>query len=453
MDAIRSSDKHFPLSPVQQGLYFHHLLRRSKVYLEQMLCDVAGPLDVGLVERTVDKLVDLHECLRTVIVDRRNEGPRQAVLRRRRRSITYRDLSGTPGAREALARHVAEELQKNFDLAAETSRCELLRLGDDQHVLLWTYHHLIMDAWTLRLLQEQFSRIYLSASGRASPEQLEAYPYRLYVEWLQAQDERRARRYWSDYLAGTSGRAEGTLPTEDVDEHTVAVRVDFEPGARRSLGELARRSRSTVNSVLLAAWGLYVLDRFQRSDATIGCVVSGRMIPLRHVDKIGGLFVNTVPVRIKDADTVAGTISRIQRHLLLSAEHSYLSLSDITACGEATPASILSVINFSIDHTVLDGRYARQLPFQVRNIRYNEQAHYDVYVDVYVTERDLAIVIHHDARRHCFDAAETRRALTRILQEFSATPEAALGDVAVRIMSEGLSASGALHFGPAGERA
>src|ERR1043166_5290902 len=85
-----------PLSPVQQGMYFHHLHKKNRVYLQQMLCDIDGPLDVDFVAHSLDKLVEAHECLRTVFVHDDDEGPRQLVRPHRVRPLRIRDLSSLP---------------------------------------------------------------------------------------------------------------------------------------------------------------------------------------------------------------------------------------------------------------------------------------------------------------------------------------------------------------------
>ncbi|QDE89544.1 hypothetical protein BHS06_11550 [Myxococcus xanthus] len=436
-----------PLAPVQQGMYYHHLHKKNRVYVEQMLCDVTGPLDVGRVELSLNKLVEAHECLRTVFVNDGHDGPRQWVLPYRPRSLRYRDLSTLPDPDGAFASRVLEELERNFDLAVETSRCELMKLGPDRHAFLWTYSHLIADAWTGRLLQDQFCETYRGAGGHAEKAELPRMPYRLYLEWIERQDERKAGAYWTKYLDDHSCRAAAVPPSPDVDEHKVTVTVECGRSARELLGALARRHRSTVNHILLAAWGTYVLDHFQKAEAIFGCVVSGRMVRLRDVEKVGGLFVNTIPIRVRETDTVTKTISQTRKHAILSSEYAYMSLSDIMAYGNTTPSSLLTVVNFSIDRLDLDHGQALSLPFQVRNIRFNEQAHYDAYLDVYITECDLKIAIHHDPRRHSFDAAVVQVALTRILEQFNANAEASLGDVVLRVMDSALPASGALDFG------
>ncbi|MCE9575985.1 MAG: hypothetical protein K8W52_22730 [Deltaproteobacteria bacterium] len=428
-----------PLSPVQQGMYFHHLHKKNRVYLEQMLCDVDGPVELATVERSLNKLVEAHECLRTVFVNDDYEGPRQRVLPYRWRPLRYRDLSSERDPETAFAQHAADEMERNLALDAETSRCELVKLGPERHAFLWTYHHLIMDAWAVRLLQDQFCEAYLGV-WKDSPRP----PYRRYLEWIENQNEQKARAYWTKYLQHHACHADAVLPAADVYENQVTVTVECGARGRELLGTLARRHRATVNHVLLAAWGTYVLQHFQKAEAIFGCVVSGRMIRLPEVDQIGGVFVNAIPIYVRETETVTRTVAEIRQHMLVSSEYAFMSLSDVMAFGNTTPASVLSVVNFQIDHVELRGGAAASLPFRVRNIRYNEQAHYDVYLDVYVRERGLTLAVHYDARKHAFDAHAVQRALTRILERFEASADAALGDVA---LGDSELAYGALDFG------
>lgn len=436
-----------PLSPVQQGIYFHHLHKKNRVYVEQVLCDVIGPLKVELFEHSLNKLVEAHECLRTVFVNDDHDGPRQVVLPYRPRRLRYRDLSTLPDPEGAFASHVEQDMERNFDLAVEASRCELVKLGPDRHTFLWTYSHLVTDSLALRVMEEQFCDTYSSALDHTEQAELPRFPYRLYLEWIERQDESRARTYWTKYLENHSCHADAALPAPDIDEHQVTVTVECGASGRELVGVLARRHRSTVNHIVLAAWGAYVLDHFQKAEVIFGCVVSGRMIRLPDVEKISGLFVNTIPIRVRETDTVARTISQIRQHTVQSAEYAYMSLSDIMACGNTTPSSLLTGVNFQIDSVDLDHGQALSLPFQVRNIRYKEMGHYDSYMNVYMTERDLKIDIHYDPRRHSFDATVAQVAFTRILEQFDASPESSLGDLLLRAMGNELPACGTLHFG------
>lgn len=435
------------MSPVQQGIYFHHLHAKNRVYVEQLVCDIIGPVDTQLFELCLNKIVEAHECLRTVFVSDGGDLPQQLVLRYRPRPLRYRDLSTRPDPDGAFASHVEQEMARNFDVAVETSRCELVKLGPERHTFLWTFTHLVTDAWAARVLEDQFCELYLGLIERTVAAELPRVPYRLYIEWIERQDERKARTYWTKYLANNSCRVDAALPAPDVDDRQITVTVECGPGARELAGVLAQRHRSTVNHIVLAAWGTYVLAHFQTTEAIFGCVVSGRMIRLPDVEKIGGLFVNTIPIRVRETDTVARTISQIRQHMIQSAEYAYMSLSDIMACGHTTPSSMLTVVNFQIDRVELDHGQARSLPFRVCNIRCNEVGHYDAYLEVYMTDRDLKIDIHYDPRRHSFEASVVQDAFTRILKQFHASTESSLGAALFHLMRHDLPACETLDFG------
>jgi hypothetical protein len=437
------------MSPVQQGMYFHHLHKKNRVYVEQWLCDVIGPVEVAHFELCLNKLVEAHECLRTIFVNEGRRGPRQVVLPYRPRRLRYRDLSTRPDPDAAFAADVERDIARNFDLAVEASRCELVKLGPDRHTFLWTYSHLITDTWAVRVMEEQFCALYRSAHERAPVPELPRFPYRLYVEWIERQDEHKARAYWTQYLEGHGCHAGAALPASDVDEQQVTARVECGARGRELVGAIARHHNATINHILLAAWGTYVLAHYQRAEAIFGCVVSGRMIRLPDVDQISGLFVNTIPIRIRQTDTVARAIAQIRQHAVRSAEHSYLSLSVIMAYGNTTPSSLLTGMNFQFDR--LDLAQARSLPFAVRNIRHNEQGHNDAYVNVYLPEGELTLVVHYDPRAHRFDAATVQHALGQILEQFHAHPESALSDALLTVMGtmigHELPALGTLDFG------
>jgi len=432
------------LSPVQQGMYFHHLKRKNSVYLEQMICEIVGALDPDVAERTLDQLVMRHEALRTVFISDPREGARQRTLPYRPKRLRYSELGGDGQGPDFVHSRIGSEMRRNFDLTREATRCELIRVADDRYVFLWTYHHLIMDALSIRLLQAEFCRIYRDLSEEREPSPPPALPYRQYVEWLGAQSKEEALAYWSRYLKGYESSALAWPAAEEIEART--SRVDFGAETASLLRQIGRRSRATANAVFLAAWGSYLLHRLDRSEVLFGCVVSGRMIRLRDVDRICGLFVNAVPVRLAHGASVTQAVTSVQHHLLNAGPYAHVALSDVMRSGGLGVGNVITVVNFSVDDVSLDNEDIRRLPFSIENIRYNERAHYPVYLDVYLTGEDLSVAIHHDPALFEVDTDEVRQTIGHILDLFASSGELALSEILADRSQSPISADSVLHF-------
>ncbi|MCA1613890.1 MAG: condensation domain-containing protein, partial [Acidobacteria bacterium] len=210
-----------PLSFAQQRLWFlDQLESHSAAYNIPLSVRLEGRLDVSALEKTFNEIVCRHEVLRTVFAQGGDGQPRQVVQEHAALSLEVRDLSLLPeGEREAEARALIEvEAQRPFDLSrGPVFRSSLLRLGEEEHILLLTMHHIVSDAWSAGVLVKEMGALYEAYSGgMESP--LEELPvqYADYArwqrEWLQGEALEEQLKYWRSQLAGAPPVLE--LPTD-----------------------------------------------------------------------------------------------------------------------------------------------------------------------------------------------------------------------------------------------
>jgi len=221
-----------------------------------------------------------------------------------------------------------------FDLtAAPLQRLHLIRLGDDRHALAWTHHHLLLDGWSVPVFMNEVMTHYqaLTAGGPPPPP---APPYRDYIAWLQLQDMDAAERFWKETLADVNpGHLAALQPldprrgTGPVERHVVSIAGAIEGGLR----EVVTRHQVTLSAVMQAAWAV-VLRRFTgRREVVFGCCSSGRPAELRDVDRMIGMFVNTLPVPIivPEHGDLGPWLHDIQSKLAAIRRYEFSPLSDI----------------------------------------------------------------------------------------------------------------------------
>ncbi|MCZ8519464.1 MULTISPECIES: non-ribosomal peptide synthetase [Paenibacillus] len=337
----------YPLSPLQEGMLFHAQLDPSSTaYFEQMTLNLADELDADALELSLQSLTQRHESLRTVFRHTSGGLRLQAVWSGAETRLLREDLSDLPRtlAEERFAAYRAEDRRSGFDPArGPLMRFALFRLGDQEHRLVWSYHHALMDGWCLGLLVGEFLKLYESRLSGVPAGLPATQPYSRYIEWLRGQDADSARVYWRQRLAGCSQRAEIPVWPEDQPQRVsagserskayVPGQLEFELGkdVTARLEAMAAAHRTTVSTVLQAVWGL-LLAKFNHSlDIVFGTVVSGRPPELDGVETMVGLFINTIAVRMElhPDDTFAELLRRLQQDALESGSHDYLSLADI----------------------------------------------------------------------------------------------------------------------------
>lgn len=358
-----SVDDVLPLSPTQQGMLFHSLFDEGApdVYTGQMVIAIEGMLDAGRLRRAARALLERHANLRAEF-RALGSGTFVQVIRHRVR-LPWRDvdLSGLPsGDREAeFDRLAAEDRTERFDIGRQPLlRCTLVRLDEQEHRLIIASHHLLWDGWSAPILVRDLLALYTS-DGEAPPFG-KPRPYRDYLAWLSEKDDAAAGEAWRETLAGLDeptllapGAGEGP---RDVPQRITRVLPERTTSA---LTELARGSGITLSTVLQGLWAVLLGKLTGRGDVVFGSVVSGRPPELADVETMVGLFVNTVPVRIRlrAGEPLIDLLVRMRTEQSALLDHQHLGLADIQrVAGLGTLFDTLIVFeSYPIDREAIAG--------------------------------------------------------------------------------------------------
>jgi len=295
-----------PLSFAQERLWLVHQLEGAEaLYNIPVARRLAGALDAKALERALGEAVRRHEALRTVF--REVEGSLvQAVVPFSGFVLPLEDLSGLDdAAREAeVARRAAEDAAGPFDLAAgPLFRARLLRLGDEEHVLLLCVHHVAGDGWSLNVLFRELEALYAAyRSGDESPLPELAVQYADFAVWhrehLSGDVLERHLAWWRERLADAPELL--ALPTDRprpaVPTHRGAhERIDLPAALLERLRGLGRSEGATLYMVLLGAFQLLLSRHGAGDDVVVGSPVAGR--PRRELEELIGYFANTLVLR------------------------------------------------------------------------------------------------------------------------------------------------------------
>ncbi|MFK4071529.1 amino acid adenylation domain-containing protein [Streptomyces sp. NPDC029674] len=331
----------WPLSPLQEGLLFHALFDRQStdVYVEQMIVGLEGPLDTARLRASWQALLDRHASLRVGFRQVAGSGQSVQVVAGRA-TLPWReeDLRGLDeeAAWEESERIGREERAKGFDLAKPPLvKVLLARTGEDRYRMMVTLHHIVLDGWSLPVLRRELWACYEAGGTAAGLPPVT--PYRDYLAWLAQQDKEAAQEAWRAELSGTDEptqvvpMAPGAVAGTDPNATSGEVFAVAGPALDRALGELARARGVTLNTVVQTAWALVVGQLAGRQDVVFGASVAGRPADLPGMENMLGLFINTVPVRVRfdPATTVTDVLTDVQARQSVLMDHQYLSLGDI----------------------------------------------------------------------------------------------------------------------------
>jgi amino acid adenylation domain-containing protein len=296
----------FPASFAQQRLWFIDQMTPGKAtYNLPGALRVTGKLDVAVLKKALEEVSRRHETLRTRFVSVQGEA-QQVIEDQVKVQLPIVDLTSIAGEQEREAEAVRlaqEEAREPFDLKqAPLFRGKLLRLGVLDHVLLFTMHHIISDAWSMGVLIEEISVLYDAFSiGRPSPLSEIPIQYADFSEWqrewlaggvLEAQ-----LAYWKEQLAGISvlqlptDRPRPTTQSQNGAVYEFAV----EAKVAQQLRKLAEERGATLFMVLLSAFQTLLYRYSGQADIAVGTPTAGR--GSNETEKLIGFFINTLVLR------------------------------------------------------------------------------------------------------------------------------------------------------------
>ncbi|MEU0531858.1 alpha/beta fold hydrolase [Amycolatopsis tolypomycina] len=314
-----------PLTPLQEGLLFHarNPDRAPDAYLVQLTVRLDGPLDTDRLRAALACVLRRHPNLRSAFRFRKSGEPVALVPDAVRLPVAER--ASEPAAVRAFAE---AERSERFDLGKPPSiRCTVLTLAPGDHVLLLSCHHILLDGWSMPLLLDEIGMAY-SAGGddQALPAPAR---FRDYLDWRAAQDTGAAKRAWASALDELD---EPTRLTEHVRPGPAArLTRRLDAGVSAALVTMARNAGVTVNTVCQCAFALLLARMTGREDVVFGTTVSGRPPELPDSDRMLGLLINTVPVRIRVPASmpVDELLARVQKEQSTLLGHHHLGLADI----------------------------------------------------------------------------------------------------------------------------
>ncbi|MGC0094986.1 amino acid adenylation domain-containing protein, partial [Ralstonia pseudosolanacearum] len=327
-----------PLSFAQQRLWFLAQMEGgSEAYHIPVGLRLKGELDEDALRRSLDRIVARHEALRTRFVT--EEG--QAVQRVASADVGFAldcvDLQGQADREQALATLSEREANTPFDLAhGPLIRGCLVKLGEQEHVLLITMHHIVSDGWSQGVLARELGSLYEAyRAGNADP--LPALPiqYADYAvwqrRWLEGGELQRQGTYWEQALAGAPTLL--SLPTDRArpaqqDYAGGSVEVIFDDTLSAGLRKLSQRHGTTLFMTVLAGWSALLSRLSGQEEVVVGSPVANRT--RSEVEGLIGFFVNTLALRVEvSGATVSELLGRVKSQVLEAQAHQDLPFEQV----------------------------------------------------------------------------------------------------------------------------
>ncbi|APD11328.1 hypothetical protein UC34_15520 [Pandoraea vervacti] len=442
-----------PLSYAQQRLWVvEQLSPGTGAYNIPAAVRLHGKLDVDALSQAFAAIVARHEALRTSFHDGAN-GAVQRVHADVPFSIDYEDWQGAAGSRaeqdarvQACAR---DEALRPFALdAAPLMRARLMRLAADEHVLLLTLHHIVADAWSMTRLVEACTRAYAhfcDASGVAgahvAPLPALAIQYADYAiwqrGWLEAGELARQLDYWRGLLGDEhpvlplpTDRARPAVPSGR--GATYVMEADAALTAR--LRDLARTCNTTLYTVLLAAYGVWLARLSGVRNVCVGVPVAGRA--KLETEPLIGFFVNTQVMRVPvdPTATFAGLVATMRAQAIEAQAHADVPFDKLVdALQPARDAAVNALFQAKFNHEIARDALPEMAGLRIEPMAVaGQSSHFDLSLDTLERGDTLQIAVTYATDLFDADTIEPlARAFHGLLGQLTRSPGDRLADVSL----------------------
>ena len=336
----------YSLTPLQEGMLFHYMIDSgSGDYVVQTTFKLDFELDEEKFKQALKLLSAKYDVLRTVIVYEKMKVPKQVVFKQREIGFQVFDYSsyGEEEAEERAMPDIIAEKQKGFDIQKETLiRFIYSKMPNAKSKITYIVHHIIIDGWSDNIINEKIMEYYGALAGGTPFESALAQirrekryqgDYKNYVNWIQEKKVENAMRYWKELLSDFDGACEikPLTQTPSNKKHNNVVQKGLSDNTANKLTQLSRNLNITLNAFFRAAIGLTIHAYTGTHDTIFDNVVSGRNADIPGISAMVGLFLNTVPVRVRTEEntTVRQLLEEQQLQSIECTNYDFCSLAEI----------------------------------------------------------------------------------------------------------------------------
>lgn len=433
------------LSPMQEGMLFHSRLdEKSTNYFEQKVLSVLGELNIEAVQKSFEELINRYDIFKTLFLWEELDQPVQVVLKSQEASFEYCDVKNEvheSSDEQVINTYVLEDRANTFNLSCDPlMRLKVLHLRQDEYVFIWSHHHILMDGWCMSIIVADFSEIYLKHKLGKAINLPAVKPYSTYIKWIHNWDKTLASEYWRNYLLGFASQTSVSITRDNKNSSGYLQRIrsfEIDTELRTSIETTAIKLNVTLNTFFQCAWAL-VLSKYSRSsDVVFGAVVSGRPEEIEGVESMIGLFINTIPVRLKcEPEVEVGDWLRsAQQSAAESVPYHYYPLTETHQLNELGRDLFDHIMVFENHSAVRESQQTEtandNLGFEISDRELYEQVNYDLEIDV-IPGESLQVKFLYNI--HVYDDLRIEQLvnhLINVLAQLSDSLEMSLGSLSI----------------------
>lgn len=294
-----------PLTYMQKAFLLHHLQSEKDQGFLQMEFYLSGPLEVKIFFAAWQKVVELHPILRTSIHWHEIEKPCQRIHPTATLPNFFHDWKKFTEEQQKEKLHHLKGLDKQQKLDLKepvVSRLNLIALSDRHHCLLWSCHHILLDGWSGGIILKDALLYYdhLINGSKVLPGAVPSMA--VYHAWRENLDLSKTMEFWRNHFSGISSTslfsANDSNGLDSYDEFT-DLNFNLSAATNSALMDYSGNRRITLPTFLQGLWGIVLCKYFGTNEIVVGTTFSGRFSDIKDIDRMTGLLMTVLPMRIK----------------------------------------------------------------------------------------------------------------------------------------------------------
>lgn len=342
-----------PATAVQQGFLFHHLrYRDSGDYLTQLTWDLTGELDLDRYRAAWQSVYDKFTMLRTGFVLGHVDVPHQfatAFIKLPLVEHDWRSLS-EKAQDKALTELIDSDRRQGFNIyQPPLSRLYVVRLKNNVYKTIWSYDHTIMDGWSLSLMLSILFKYYEGSADQNEPVDSQFYEYAKRLPCYITKKRQEGQQFWGAYLNNFESSTQLPMLLEAQSEKSGGQEIyhTLTEAVSDQVRQFSRENGFTINTVVQASWAIMLSHYGKSEDVVFGVTVSGRSVNYPNIQKMAGMFINTLPLRVNTGgnEEILTWLGTLQKNMRDVGEYEAFSLADL---GELSNKNIAKLINSNI---------------------------------------------------------------------------------------------------------
>ncbi|WP_255668415.1 non-ribosomal peptide synthetase [Brevibacillus daliensis] len=375
-DELANIKNIYPLAPMQEGMLYHALTDELDTYIKLSCFQIEGQIDLEMLDKAFNTVIERHDILRTIFDYSSFKQNMQVVYKNRKAAVEYIDITDQSDNNDAYLDHLISQYRtRRFDLSKDMLlRIVLVRMKENTYSMIFHLHHILMDGWCNSLILIELFKIYNELKHDIKASLNEVVPYLTYIDWLKNKDIDEAKAYWKDYLHECKEVTKIPFEKENKTNEVINKEMVFVLDEEKTscITRIAQESKVTVNTVIQSIWTILINKYNDTDDIVYGYVVSGRNAEIEGVEVIPGLFINTIPLRVKFTENLLyqDLLKRISSITLQNTKHDYVSLAEIQNLSEVKNDLISSLLvfeNYPIDEKQLNEEILKNNDLKILN--------------------------------------------------------------------------------------